>query len=105
VEWVPGRGKGRNSTWALAAWRIGCAEETAPFTVDGAALTTRRISLGATVPLARSRSTSRMSFGMEFGDRSTGTTGNLKEQFAAVSVGFQLQPFFKNLWLTPQLYD
>jgi hypothetical protein len=42
---------------------------------------------------------------MEFGDRSTGTPGSLKEHFAAVSVGFQLQPFFKNLWLTPQLYD
>lgn len=105
MEWVPGRGKGRNSTWALAAWRIGCAEETAPFTIGGEALTTRRISLGASLPLARSRSTSRMSFGMEFGDRSTGAPAGLKEQFATVSVGFQLQPFFKNLWLTPQLYD
>ena len=105
VEWVPGRGKGRTATWALAAWRIGCSEETSPFTVGGSPLTTRRISLGGTLPLARSRSTSRVSFGMEFGDRSTGTPESLKEQFATVSVGFQLQPFFKNLWLTPQLYD
>lgn len=105
VEWVPGRGKGRSSTWALSAWRLGCSEETSPFTVGGTPLTTRRISAGASLPLAQSRSTSRISFGMEFGERSTGTPGSLKEQFATVSVGFQLQPFFKNLWLTPQLYD
>jgi hypothetical protein len=81
------------------------AEETGPFAIDGAPLVTRRISCGGTLPLAQSRSTSRVSFGMEFGDRGTGAPGALNEQFASISVGVQLQPFFKNLWLTPQLYD
>lgn len=105
VEWMPGRGSNRSTLWSLATWRIGMAEEKGPFTIDGAPLVTRRISCGGTLPLAQSRSTSRVSFGMEFGDRSTGAPGALNEQFASISVGVQLQPFFKNLWLTPQLYD
>jgi hypothetical protein len=29
----------------------------------------------------------------------------LQEQLTSVHFGFTLNPFFKNIWLTPRLYD
>jgi hypothetical protein len=52
-----------------------------------------------------SRSASRIHFGMDFGQRTMNDGIGLQEEIANVHIGFTLNPFYKNIWLTPRLYD
>jgi hypothetical protein len=57
------------------------------------------------VPMRGSRSASRIHFGMDFGQRTMNDGIGLQEEIANVHIGFTLNPFYKNIWLTPRLYD
>jgi len=70
-----------------------------------------RASAGVTIPLEGSRSTSKVHFGVEMGHRGVGIDNgtvfeeSLEESLFSMQFGVTLAPFFKNLWLTPKLYD
>jgi len=70
-----------------------------------------RASAGVTIPLEGSRSSSRVHFGVEMGQRGVGIKNgtvfeeSLQESLFSIQLGVTLAPFFKNLWLTPKLYD
>jgi hypothetical protein len=38
-------------------------------------------------------------------DNGTVLEGTLEESLLKIQIGVTLAPFFKNLWLTPKLYD
>ena len=94
-----------------ASYKAGFALDAYPVAYNGSQLSAWRASAGMTIPLEGSRSTSRLHFGVEMGhrglDSENGTVleGTLEESLLKIQVGVTLAPFFKNLWLTPKLYD
>ena len=94
-----------------ASYKAGFALDAYPIAYNGSQLSGWRASAGMTIPLEGSRSTSRLHFGVEMGHRGleseNGTVleGNLEESLLKIQIGVTLAPFFKNLWLTPKLYD
>ena len=70
-----------------------------------------RLSCGLSMPMERSRSNSRVHLGLEYGKRSimdadgTFLDNTIEENILNIQIGVTLAPFFKNLWLTPKLYD
>ena len=94
-----------------ASFKAGYALDKYPIAYKGSQLEGWRASAGITVPLEGSRSTSRLHFGVEMGHRglsiNNGTVleDNLEESLLKIQIGVTLAPFFKNLWLTPKLYD
>ena len=94
-----------------ASYKAGFALDAYPIAYNGSQLSGWRASAGMTIPLEGSRSTSRLHFGVEVGHRGleseNGTVleGTLEESLLKIQIGVTLAPFFKNLWLTPKLYD
>ena len=94
-----------------ASYKAGFALDAYPVAYNGSQLSGWRASAGMTIPLEGSRSTSRLHFGVEMGhrglDSENGTVleGTLEESLLKIQIGVTLAPFFKNLWLTPKLYD
>ena len=81
-----------------------------PIAYDGNQLAGWRAAAGISIPLEGSRSNSSLHFGIDYGKRGLVENGtilenSLNENLFNVQVGFSLSPFFKNLWLTPRLYD
>jgi len=94
-----------------ASYKAGFALDAYPIAYNGSQLSGWRASAGMTIPLEGSRSTSRLHFGVELGqrglesDNGTVLEGTLEESLLKIQIGVTLAPFFKNLWLTPKLYD
>ena len=94
-----------------ASYKAGFALDAYPITYNGSQLSGWRASAGMTIPLEGSRSTSRLHLGLEMGhrglesDNGTVLEGTLEESLLKIQIGVTLAPFFKNLWLTPKLYD
>ena len=100
-----------NNILFRSSYKAGFAIDAYPISYKGSQLSGWRASAGITIPLEGSRSTSRFHFGVEMGhrglDSDNGTVfeGTLEESLLKVQFGVTLAPFFKNLWLTPKLYD
>ncbi|PCJ80702.1 MAG: hypothetical protein COA49_07685 [Bacteroidetes bacterium] len=94
-----------------STYKAGFALDAYPIAYRGTQLSGWRASAGITIPLEGSRSISRFHFGVEMGQRGLGINngtvleGTLKESLFNIQLGVTLAPFFKNLWLTPKLYD
>lgn len=106
-QWKPGNAEQRHPFWGAATYRLGFAQSTLPMTnvERNASLQAWQASAGLSVPMRGSRSASKLHFGMEFGQRSMADGMGLQEQIMNIHVGFTLNPFYKNIWLTPRLYD
>jgi hypothetical protein len=92
--------------------RTGFAMDAYPISYDGFQLKGWRASAGISIPLEGSRSNSNIHFGFEVGhrgldggDNGTVLANTLQESLFNIQFGVSLAPFFKNLWLTPKLYD
>lgn len=107
VQWKPGNAEQRHPFWGVATYRAGFAQSTLPLVREesGSALEAWKVTAGLSVPMRGSRSASKLHFGMEFGKRQMDDGIGLQEQLTSVHFGFTLNPFFKNIWLTPRLYD
>ena len=110
----PSRGSGR-SVLSRSSYKVGYSIDKYPLSYnsngDFNQLAEWRVSCGLSMPIERSRSNSRVHLGFEYGKRSlmdedgTFLDNTLEENILTVQIGVTLAPFFKNLWLTPKLYD
>lgn len=107
LQWLPGNAEQRNPFWGSATYRVGFNTSTLPLTRESndATLDAWTVSAGLSVPMRGSRSASRVHFGMDFGQRQMNDGIGLQEEITNVHIGFTLNPFYKNIWLTPRLYD
>jgi len=100
-----------NNILFRSSYKAGFAIDAYPISYKGSQLSGWRASAGITIPIEGSRSTSRFHFGVEMGhrglnsDNGTVLEETLEESLLKVQFGVTLAPFFKNLWLTPKLYD
>ena len=94
-----------------STYRAGFALDAYPIEYDGVQLSGWRASAGLSIPLEGSRSSSMVHFGLSAGKRGAGLdngtvlVNTLEETTLNIQIGVTLTPFFKNLWLTPRLYD
>ena len=99
------------SVLTRSIYRAGFAMDKYPLSFNDGHLSGWRATGGFSMPLEGSRSNSSVHFGFEFGKRGlVGTDGTLldntlEESILNFQLGVSLSPFFKNLWLTPKLYD
>lgn len=107
IQWKPGNAEQRHPFWGVATYRAGFAQSTLPLVraENGSALEAWKVSAGLSVPMRGSRSASKLHFGMDFGERRMDDGIGLQEQLTSIHIGFTLNPFYKNIWLTPRLYD
>jgi len=107
----PRTDRSNNNILSRSTFKAGYAFDLYPISFKGNQLHGWRASAGVTIPLEGSRSTSRVHFGVEMGQRGVGIENgtvfeeSLEESLFSLQVGVTLAPFFKNLWLTPKLYD
>lgn len=106
----PKNGGSSASSLTRATYKAGFELNEYPIAYDGNQLGGWRASAGVSIPLEGSRSNSMLHLGMDYGQRGLMDNGtiletSLKENLFNVQVGVSLSPFFKNLWLTPRLYD
>lgn len=114
VSLKPGlKGSGR-SVFARTTYKAGFSLENYPISYELQEgefnqLTGWNATAGFTMPLEGSRSNSSIHFGLCYGKRSLDGTvldnSLLEESILNVQIGVSLAPFYKNLWLTPKLYD
>ncbi len=92
-------------------YKAGFSMEDYPVSYEGYQLSGWKVAGGLTFPLEGSRSNSSLHIGVEFGQRSLKDVdgivldNTLQESIFNFHLGVSLAPFFKNLWLTPKLYD
>ena len=107
----PRTDRSNNNILSRSTFKSGFALDLYPISFKGNQLRGWRASAGVTIPLEGSRSTSRVHFGVEMGHRGVGIENgtvfeeSLEESLFSMQLGVTLAPFFKNLWLTPKLYD
>ena len=106
------KNSGNNSSaLTRSTYRAGLALDAYPIEYEGIQLSGWRASAGLSIPLEGSRSTSVVHFGLSAGkrgamlDNGTVLVNTLEETTFNIQIGVSLTPFFKNLWLTPRLYD
>jgi len=106
------KNSGNNSSaLTRSTYRAGLALDAYPIEYEGIQLSGWRASAGLSIPLEGSRSTSFVHFGLSAGkrgamlDNGTVLVNTLEETTFNIQIGVSLTPFFKNLWLTPRLYD
>ena len=110
----PSRGSGK-SVLSRTTYKAGYSIEKYPLSYNSNGefnqLAEWRLSCGLSMPIERSRSNSLVHLGLEYGKRSlmdadgTFLDNTLEENILNIQIGVTLSPFFKNLWLTPKLYD
>lgn len=111
IAFKPNSSGSSNNILSRTTYKAGFALDAYPISYRGAQLSGWRASAGITMPLEGSRSTSRFHFGVEMGQRGLGIDNGtvldvtLEESLFSIQFGVTLSPFFKNLWLTPKLYD
>ena len=107
----PRTDRSNNNVLSRSTFKSGFALDLYPIAYKGNQLHGWRASAGVSVPLEGSRSTSKVHFGFEMGQRGVGVENgtvfeeSLEESLFSIQFGVTLAPFFKNLWLTPKLYD
>ncbi|MAO46331.1 MAG: hypothetical protein CL823_04195 [Crocinitomicaceae bacterium] len=107
----PASSGSNSSIFSRSTYRAGFAIDEYPIKYLDNQLTGWRASAGLSIPLEGSRSNSNLHFGVEYGHRSLSDANGivldntLEESIFNIQVGVSLAPFFKNLWLTPKLYD
>jgi len=107
----PRTDRSSNNILSRSTFKSGFALDLYPISFKGNQLHGWRASAGVTIPLEGSRSTSKVHFGVEMGHRGVGIDDgtvfdeSLQESLFSMQFGVTLAPFFKNLWLTPKLYD
>ena len=100
-----------SSILTRSTYRAGFALDAYPIKYNGAQLNGWRASAGLSIPLEGSRSSSMVHFGFSAGKRGAGLdngtvlANTLEETTFNIQIGVTLTPYFKNLWLTPRLYD
>jgi len=107
IQWKPGNPEQRHPLWGMTTYRAGFARGELPLKREstGETLASWSVSAGLSLPMRGSRSASKLHFGMDFGERSMSDQLGLQEQILNIHIGFTLNPFYKNIWLTPRLYD
>ena len=101
----------RPSSGGNRIYKAGFSMEDYPVSYEGYQLSGWKAAGGLTIPLEGSRSNSSLHMGVEFGQRSLKDAdgivldNTLQESIFNFHIGVSLAPFFKNLWLTPKLYD
>ncbi len=63
------------------------------------------LTAGFSIPLDVSRSSSKINFGIEFGNRGGTNNGLVKEEFINVQLGFTFTPYYRNNWFVQSKYD
>jgi len=107
----PRTDRSNHNVLSRSTFKSGFALDLYPISFKGNQLRGWRASAGVTIPLEGSRSTSKVHFGVEMGHRGVGIENgtvfeeSLEESLFSMQLGVTLAPFFKNLWLTPKLYD
>ena len=104
VAWTPSNPAQRKNAWGRTTYRVGAAQGTLGMDFEGVPLTYEAFTVGFSMPMVGSRSSSQFHFGTEIGTRYTGE-GSLEENYIRLQFGFSLTPFLKNNWLVPRLYD
>ncbi len=111
ISYKPATTMSGKSVMTRSVYRAGFALDKYPLSFNDGQLSGWRATGGFSMPLEGSRSNSSVHFGIEFGKRGLlGTDGTLldntlEESILNFQIGVSLSPFFKNLWLTPKLYD
>ncbi len=113
LSYKPGNKGSDKSVLSRTTYKAGVVHERHPLIynfddVNFSQLKSWRASAGFSMPLEGSRSNSSVQFGVSYGKRSLDGTvldNSLQESIFNIQLGVTLAPFFKNLWLTPKLYD
>ena len=113
LSFKPGDSGSNKSALSRTTYKVGVVHENHPlnYKVDDtnySQLKSWRATAGFSMPLEGSRSNSSVHFGVSYGKRNLDGTvldNSLEESIFNIQLGVTLAPFFKNLWLTPKLYD
>jgi hypothetical protein len=85
--------------------RVGFRMSDTYLEFDGYQIQEMAGSFGISVPLLKSRSTSKINLGMEFGSRGTTDQNLIQERFVNAYIGFSLSPHVFNNWFIERKYD
>jgi len=86
-------------------YRAGFRTNDMYINVNDQNLNEKAITAGFTIPLDVSRSSSKINFGIEFGNRGGTNNGLVKEEFINVQLGFTFTPYYRNNWFVQSKYD
>jgi hypothetical protein len=87
------------------SYRFGARTNDTYLQLNGQEITEEILSFGFSIPLEVSRSSSKINFGMEFGQRGSTTDGLISEEFINLQLGFTFTPYYRNNWFVQSKYD
>lgn len=98
-------GGGNGSFGDRVTYRAGFRYTDDYLVVAGTPLSEVGISLGASLPVMFNTTRSRLTFGVELGERGTNTGDNIRERFAAILIGISITPDFREQWFKKRRID
>ena len=86
------------------SYRAGYRLTNTRLNVNSQSVTEYAITAGLGVPLMKSKTSSTINIGMEFGNRGTKENGLIKESFTNFYLGISFNPMNKQRWFKPSKY-
>ncbi|MFZ4784319.1 MAG: hypothetical protein ACOYLH_02510 [Flavobacteriales bacterium] len=86
-------------------YRIGARNTESYLTIRGENIGQQALSLGFSIPIVSSKSTSKFNFGVEYGKGGTTNNDLIAEDFIQFQIGFSLTPHILNPWFVVRKYD
>jgi hypothetical protein len=79
--------------------------ERTTYRIRGENIGQQALSLGFSIPIVSSKSTSKFNFGVEYGKGGTTNNDLIAEDFIQFQIGFSLTPHILNPWFVVRKYD
>lgn len=105
LERTPRNVEAASNILERTTYRLGVRSTSTYIRIREENIRQQAVSAGISIPILSSRSTSRFSLAVEYGNGGTTANGLLKENFLSVQAGFTLTPHFLNPWFVQRRYD